>query len=200
MPHKVKKVPAPQRGLESGVSGSVSSSSNQPTTERTSSTAPAPKPSPKVAISTKQQDAKCRREAEAEATKRQMERNVRWFSKWGLPSVYNIPKQEMQCPHPDWLRRANRMWRMEARIIDFWSGGAQRDAEMFRYLEFLGFRVVLDQSATQIGVACGMVAAQNAVKLQFSSSHTPLCAFHILPQPQMQGCGNNATFKASSWK
>ena len=63
------------------------------------------------------------------------------------------------------------MWRMEARIIDFWSGGAQRDAEMFRYLEFLGFRVALDQSATQIGVACGMVAAQNAVKLQFSSSH-----------------------------
>ena len=141
MPRKVKKVvQAPKRGEGSGVSGSVSSNSGQPATGRTPSTAPKPA-APKAAISTQHQDADRMTEAEAEAAKRQMQLNVRWFTECGLPSVYNILGREMlmQCPHPPWLQRANQRWRMEARIIDFWSGGAERDAQMRRYLEFLGF-------------------------------------------------------------
>jgi hypothetical protein len=173
MPSKVKKVvTAPQRGVGSGVSGSVSSSSGQLASGRTPSTAP--KSATKASISRKQQETEHRREVDDdEAMKQQIRLNVRWFSKRGLPSVYNMLEREMlmQCPRPHWVQRANKMWKMQARIIDFWGGGAQRDAQMFRYLEFLGFEVALDQSATQIGLACGMIAAQNVVKLQFSSSH-----------------------------
>ena len=60
---------------------------------------------------------------------------------------------------------------MEARIVDFWAGGATKNAQMQTYLEYLGFEVSLNQSATQYGVACGMVAAQNLVKLQFATDH-----------------------------
>ena len=35
-------------------------------------------------------------------------------------------------------------------------------------MQYLGFQVTVDQSAAQIGVACGYVSARNAVKLQLS--------------------------------
>ena len=49
---------------------------------------------------------------------------------------------------------------LRARLVDYYSGCRLEDQAMARWLQLLGFKVKVDNSANQIGLSCGAVAAQ----------------------------------------
>ena len=60
---------------------------------------------------------------------------------------------------------------LQARIVDFWTGGSSVRGRLRVWLESMGFDVTVTDDGCQIGVFCGHVAAR-ATGLMFAAGHT----------------------------
>ena len=85
----------------------------------------------------------------------------------GLPPTMRRPDANATRA-PQWLQNARATFVMRARIVDFYHHAQSINNLVRSYLEFLGFTVSMDHSATQIGVSCGHVCARNMCLLHLA--------------------------------
>ena len=107
-------------------------------------------------------------------TEREYEQNTAAVAALGLPILVDVnfdahSRFEPTLPLPESLiaSRTNGLV-LQARIVDFWTGSQETRANITSWLQHLGFDVVVTDDCTQLGPACGYVAAR-ATNLMFES-------------------------------
>ena len=95
--------------------------------------------------------------------------STKCFKKLDLPPG-DDPLAVQHAMRPTWLVEGLQHLRLnlEARIIDYWTGGRAANNHAEDYLQFLGFQVHRDHSQRQPGLSCGYIAAHQT----FACYHT----------------------------
>ena len=88
----------------------------------------------------------------------------------GLPPFTHQASMET-ISLPAWLRHLHTKFELTALVVDYWHVNGNPSSRLHQYLQLLGFNSTFDDSQSQIGLSCGVVAAKVAVSLHMAGTH-----------------------------